>query len=129
MGDHKDKTTLFTMDSYPKRSIFISRLNKQRLTALADFFSEGLGQGNLCIAITTPRHRRFLNKQLRARGIDVESAAEREQYYAIDTVGTLPGIDLSADTDKTAYHRALERISALVAQDKQRVRAFGELTG
>jgi hypothetical protein len=119
----------FRPNQHTKRSIYTSRLNRRVLASLADFFSEGLREGDLCVAILTPRHRRALNRRLRARGIDVRNVAKVEQYLTVNARSIMPMIDFEGEFDEAAYHQAIQSIADLAAQEDQPVRAFGEVVG
>ena len=110
-----------------KQSIYISRLDRRLMPSLADFFAEGIKQGDLCIAIVTPRHRRVLNRRLRARGINVGKATRSDQYFTVNAKEIRRLVtDNEGDFDEVTYQEGIEHIADLAAQKGQRVRAFGE---
>ena len=125
----KQNTLTFQLVPRLRRFIHISRMNRQLMALLADFFAEGLMHGNLCVAILTPRHQRKLSKLLKARGVDVQAAVRQERFFALNVKDMFSMIGFSDEVDEVKYYKAIERISNRAASKKQPIRAFGEIIG
>ena len=119
-------TITFRLDPRLRRFIHVSRVNRQLMVLLTDFFAEGLVRGDQCVAVLTPRNQRRLYKNLISKGVDVEPAIQKEQLFLLNTrdIRLLNG--LPKDLEEVEYYKAIESISTRAASDKQPVRAFGE---
>lgn len=111
-----------------RRYVYVSRLDRSLMPTLADFIGRGLKQGDLCIAILSPRHKRSVNKMLAEQGIDIKTAARNGQYLTLNAKNILSVIDFGGQFDEATYKQAIENASTLVA-DGQPVRVFGEIVG
>lgn len=57
--------------------------------AVATFLARALIDGGAAVVVATPDHRRRIEEQLAARGIDTDAAAREERYVALDAAETL----------------------------------------
>lgn len=118
-------TTNFPAAHNEYEGVYVSGLNKLGLQSLADMFAEGLRQGDLCLAILSPRHRRALDKQLQSRGVDIHTAISTGNYLAISNKKIATIFD--EVLDPSAYQQSLASLARQAAWERQRVRAFGEI--
>ena len=112
-----------------RQSILISKFDKDLLMSLADFFEEGIKEGDLCVAVLTPKHLKALNKRLAANGVDYRKAAKTDQYLMLNARSLTPLIDFRNDFDEDTYRYKIECIAHLAAWKNQPVRAYGEVVG
>jgi len=86
--------------------------------AFVDAFAHSIGaaleKGNAVVVIATESHRVNLLQHLRADGVDVDDAAERRLYIALDVSDSLPIVmDTSTDGDglvKGVPHAIVEAV-------------------
>ncbi len=91
---------------------------------VADFFAAGLETGERCVALLSAPHRRAVECQLLARGVDVANA----DYLAVDTDQVLAQMQVDGQLDLGLAEALLAPLmSATVDGRCQGVRAAGDL--
>lgn len=101
------------------------------LEKLAAFAGAALGSGTSCLVIATVDHRRKLAERLEQWAIDVDFAARRERYIALDAAETLACFMVEGWPSKELFYRAveplLERAQSAAAANSVAISAFGEM--
>jgi hypothetical protein len=91
------------------------------------FVGPGLIVGDSAVIIATAQHIRKLNERLIARGIDVDQAIAREQYFPLDAAETLAKFMNQGWPDQARFLEVIRDIIARASAGNRRVRAFGEM--
>ena len=79
--------------------------NEQFLAAaVSDFLADGLSSGQVVIVIATPAHRQSFELRLKAKALDVDSAAQREQLLWLDARETLATFMVQSTPDRERAH-------------------------
>jgi PAS domain S-box-containing protein len=97
------------------------------LRSLAEYIEDGLNSGAGTIVIATAAHMEQLERDLRARGIDVAGACSRQQLVLLEAAATLARI---MHHGAPQWSRFLEAVGAVLEQVRRRhsrVIAFGEM--
>lgn len=97
------------------------------LDSLEGFVSGGILAGDGVVVIATPLHLAALNERLTARGIDIPSAAARDQYLALDAEEMLSKFMVKGWPDETLFRTFVTDTLQRAKGKDRRVRAFGEM--
>jgi signal transduction histidine kinase/ActR/RegA family two-component response regulator len=97
------------------------------LNSLADFIGTGLDAGDACIVVATKAHREELERQLQARGLDLEAALASGLFLSLDAAETLSSFMVDGSPDALRFAEAIGRIISRAAEGGRRVRIFGEM--
>lgn len=97
------------------------------LNSLGDFIGTGLGAGDACIVVATKAHREELERQLQARGLELEAAQSAGQYLSLDAAETLRSFMVDGSPDALRFTDVVGRIITRAAEGGRRVRIFGEM--
>ena len=101
--------------------------NAAFLEMLEGFTVMGLLAGEGVVVIGTDAHIFDLNRRLGARGIDLRSARERDQYLPLNAEATLATFMNGEWPDEGRFHKLVSELIERAGRDGRRVRAFGEL--
>lgn len=97
------------------------------MDALEGFVGAGLRGGEAAIVIATPEHLQGLEKRLRARGVDLESARFERRYLGLPAERILRDFMVDGWPDEERFHEVVSTLLARMQSNGRRVRAFGEM--
>jgi PAS domain S-box-containing protein len=98
------------------------------IDTMSRFAGGGLGAGDAVVVIATRRHREQLERQLRARGLDLATARDAGRYVPLDAAETLSQFMVGGQPDETLFDDVVGGVIARAANGKDsRVLAFGEM--
>lgn len=97
------------------------------LDSVDSFIGEGLQAGDAAIVIATPNHVRGLNERLAARGLDVPTLLEHDQYLPLDAAATLAKFMNKGWPDQMNFIEVMRGIVARASKEHRPIRAFGEM--
>lgn len=97
------------------------------LDALEGFVAGGIRQGDAIILIATPAHLRGLESRLAASGFDLQAAAARDQYIALDARATLDLFMVDGWPDEARFGQFVGEVLSRARRPHRKVRAFGEM--
>jgi hypothetical protein len=97
------------------------------LDALEGFVAGGIRAGDAIILIATPGHLEAIAARLAEGGFDVQAAAQRKQYIALDAKDTLSRFMVDGWPDDVLFHQTIKGILQQVRSTHRQVRAFGEM--
>lgn len=101
------------------------------LDGLSRSIGSALGAGDAGIVIATEEHREGLTRRLKARGLDVDLAAQQGRYIALDAAETLSKFMLDGLPDAARFADVVGGVVARAAVaangEGRRVAAFGEM--
>lgn len=97
------------------------------LDSLEGYVSGGILAGDGVVVIATPPHLAALNKRLVSRGIDIHTAASRDQYLALDAEEMLSKFMIKGRPDETLFRTFVTNTLQRAKGRHRRVRAFGEM--
>ena len=104
--------------------------NEQFLAAaVSDFLADGLSSGQVVIVIATPAHRQSFELRLKAKALDVDSAAQREQLLWLDARETLATFMVQSTPDRERFRLGVGSLMERLLQSSRSatVRAYGEM--
>ena len=127
-NDHPNNIENFWGELAPvKQSIQLYASDEVFLKKLEAFVSGGLWAGDTVIVITTLAHRNALEKRLKARGVDIAAAKERDQYIPLDARTTLADFMANDFPDEDRFNRFVSDLLTRAHQQGPQVRAFSEM--
>jgi signal transduction histidine kinase len=97
------------------------------LDSLSDYIAAAVSGTGAGIVIATAEHRDGTERRLRAKGLDLRSAASDGRYVALDARDTLDALMVGGWPDPVRFD---DTIGALVARTRERtarIHAFGEM--
>ncbi|HKQ47069.1 MAG TPA: MEDS domain-containing protein [Phycisphaerae bacterium] len=97
------------------------------LDSLEGFVCGGLCGGEGVIVIATAAHRTALADRLELRCIDVNAAADRDQYLTLDADEALAKFMLDEWPDELRFQEMMGDLLGRAGRGGRRVRAFGEM--
>jgi hypothetical protein len=97
------------------------------MDALEGFVGAGLREGEAAIVIATPEHLEGLEKRLRGRGVDLESARFEQRYLGLPADRILRDFMVDGWPDEERFHEVVSTLLARMQSNGRRVRAFGEM--
>jgi hypothetical protein len=97
------------------------------LDALEGFVAGGIRQGDAIVLIATPAHLAGLEARLAESGFDVEAAAARNQYIALDARSALERFMVNGWPDEELFAKLVDELLLRARGSHRRVRAFGEM--
>lgn len=97
------------------------------LDALEGFVAGGIRSGDAILLIATSQHRAALSERLAAGGFDVEAAAKRGQYLALDARATLSRFMVDGWPDDELFSQTIKSLLVQARSTHRQVRAFGEM--
>jgi len=97
------------------------------LDSLEGFVGGGIQKGDGVIVIATPAHLNALNQKLTARGFNLQTARERDQYIPLDTEECLARFMVKGWPDDKLFEQFIGELLARAGKNARRVRAFGEM--
>ncbi|HXC50766.1 MAG TPA: ATP-binding protein [Candidatus Limnocylindrales bacterium] len=97
------------------------------LTALFEFVTEGLADGEACIVVGTSAHNQRLHVRLTDAGIDLASASETGQLTMLDASELLEKMLVDGFVDRDRFRTIVGRLVESSFQRYPRVRVFGEM--
>jgi len=98
-----------------------------RITEIGRVLSVALHQGVAVVCIATGTHRRLLERQLIAHGIDILAVLSREQYVSLNALETLSKIVIEGVPDAVRFAEVVGVLVDRSAARYPRVLIFGEL--
>jgi signal transduction histidine kinase len=117
------RTSTHSVQFYEEDSFLLDSLTKLIGTTLV--------QGNVNIIFATPEHRRELAKRLKARGLDLEVAANLGRYCVLDAAEALSGFMVHGVPNAALFHSFMGYILSSIkptAEGKPpRIVLFGEM--
>ena len=100
------------------------------VVAAARFVSDGLAAGDTCVVIATPEHRRSIDSQLLAKGLNPTALSAEYRYIPLDARQMLATFFNSwTGIDSQRFHRHFGLLVSQASARGQPVRIFGELVG
>jgi hypothetical protein len=97
------------------------------IESVSEILRSGLRVGAACIVIATAEHRMHFGARLRARGFDLDRAAETGQYIALDAQATLQEFYVDGAIDRRRFGETVGRIIERADLHYPRIVAFGEM--
>jgi PAS domain S-box-containing protein len=97
------------------------------LQSLVEYLHNGLDTGAGVIVIAAAAHLEQLERELRARGVDVAGARERQQLVALEACATLSRIMHDGAPQWGRFAEVVGSVLAQLRQRYSRVIAFGEM--
>lgn len=99
------------------------------IDVLEGYVAAGIRGGDAIIVIATPEHRATLEQRLAEGGFDVQTAARRGQYIALDARATLERFVVDGWPDELRFRALIGDLVATAREHYPSVRAFGEMVG
>ena len=97
------------------------------LDSVEGFVSGGLLGGEGVIVIATAAHLIVLEQRLRARGLNLQSARERDQYIPVDASEAIAKFVIRGWPDEMLFEQLVIDLLERAGKNGRRVRAFGEM--
>lgn len=97
------------------------------LNSLSGFIGKAIDSGDGAIVVATKARRNGLDELLQANGLDVTSAKARGRYVSLDAAETLSKFMVDGAPEPGRFHEYMGGVFASVADDRSRIRAFGEM--
>ena len=101
------------------------------LDSLTKLVGTALVASDAAIVIATPEHRKELARRLKARGLDLELAAQLGRYYAFDAAETLSVFMVNGAPDARLFDtfmgHALSSVQLATKGESSRLVLFGEM--
>jgi PAS domain S-box-containing protein len=94
---------------------------------VSEFLEAGLQAGEAGIVIATPEHNAAMEKCLARRGIDLAALRRAGRFFSLDAKDTLSKFMVKGSPDAKLFHQVIGGLVATAANDRGRVRAFGEM--
>ena len=101
--------------------------DKEFISTLEGFVSNGFRCGESVVVIATPEHLRALNERLRDRGWDLFSLTLQDQYIPLSAQDTLGQFMVNGWPDENLFYHLLTNLLLRARSRERRVRAFGEM--
>jgi PAS domain S-box-containing protein len=95
--------------------------------SVSGFIGSALAAKEGAIVVATKSHRDRIHKKLKARGLDLDALSASGQYSALDAADTLAEFMADGMPDADRFVKVIGGIIDKAAQDRGRVRAFGEM--
>ena len=99
--------------------------------AVARFVAEALDAGEAAVIVATAEHRRELDQNLNARGVDMNGAARQGRYVALDAADSLSLFMVegwpNAERFASRFGDLLARARAATANPHSNISVFGEM--
>lgn len=100
----------------------------RRLAAVERYIRDGLAAGDTCVVIVTTAHRKDIESQLRAAGIDPAAVSADYRYIPLDAEEMLATFfSPRTGIDMPRFHRTFGLLISQAAARGQPVRIFGEM--
>jgi len=97
------------------------------LNSLSGFIGKAINAGDGAVVVATKARRNGLDELLQANGLDVTSAKARGRYVSLDAAETLSKFMVDGAPEPGRFHEYMGGVITSVADDRSRVRAFGEM--
>lgn len=94
---------------------------------LTSFIGGGIASGDPCIVIATASHREILTRELREKGLDIESAQELRTLVLLDADTVLSTFMVGNMPDKQLFRKTVGEELKKLAASGRNIRAFGEM--
>lgn len=94
---------------------------------VGSFIADGLKEGNLAMVVATAEHIAAIEKEVRARGVDLKAAADSHQYIPLDARETLSRFMVDGVPDRKLFANYMRRFMERAVRDKRGIVAFGEM--
>jgi hypothetical protein len=110
-------------------TVLVARLSEGAilLSEIGRKMCAALDQGNAVVSVATGRHRRLLEAQLTAHGIDIVAALSMGQYVSLNALGALSKIIVDRALDVIRFAEVIGALVDRTAARYPRVLIFGEL--
>jgi hypothetical protein len=118
------QTTVFPEEARVTRGV---RDDDVRVAEIAGSMAAALNQESAVVCVATGTHRRLIEQQLKARGIDVVGALMREQLVCLNAFDTLTKIMVDGQLDVIRFAEVIGASVDRAATRFQHVLIFGEL--
>jgi PAS domain S-box-containing protein len=101
------------------------------IDVLSRFIGEALAVGDAAVVVATASHRKELERQLSARGLDSAKATLEGRYVTLDASETLPRIMVNGSVDEPLFNDifggVLTHARSAIDGEDCRIAVFGEL--
>jgi PAS domain S-box-containing protein len=95
--------------------------------SVSRFLGSALAAGEGAILIATRTHRNAVQRQLRARGLDLSAARAHKQFVALDAAETLAKFLVDGAPDEERFRAVMGEVIAQVGEGRPHVKTFGEM--
>lgn len=97
------------------------------LDTLGGFVANALARGEFALVIATAAHRSSLRARMRATGHDLDEAAARGRYRAVDAADCLARFLVDGAPDPERFEETMSGLMAPAREAGRPVHAFGEM--
>ncbi|HET7656233.1 MAG TPA: MEDS domain-containing protein [Luteimonas sp.] len=97
------------------------------LDTLEGFVANALARGEFALVIATAAHRSSLRARMRAVGIDLDAAAARGHYRAVDAADCLARFMVAGAPDPARFEKTIHGLLAPAREGDRPVHAFCEM--
>lgn len=101
--------------------------DEQLVDAVSRFVRETIESGCTCLSIATTAHRKVIDRNLQAAGLDVAALIAQYRYVPLNARALLSTFLVAGNPDQELFHRNMDLLLRQVAARGQPVRIFGEM--